>query len=274
MTPGIPDFGCAGAAAGLLLGGAWFPPDASSNGKGVDELFWLATTLTGIAFVLVVAILVWCVVAYRARPGRRAAFDHGDSRGAKVVTAVFAACVFLGLDVVLAMKDHEVWGRMYGDRSSLDARNSLTVQCLAKQFEWYFRYPGPDGKFGTDDDVRDPVLRIPDDRPTVVRLRSIDVIHSFFVPNWRTKQDALPGMTTIAVLHPAKGATGEYEIACAELCGMAHYRMRGKLIVLSRAGFDAWMEEQRKDIADHGPQTGGEESWAQYDRRSVAEAGR
>lgn len=261
--------------ASTVLAEHAFPPDASSNAKGVDELFWLATILGAIAFAAVIAILAWCVVAYRARPGRRAEYNHGESRKARVVTAVFAITVFVGLDVVLAIKDHGVYEEMYGDRPALAAAVSggraLEVQCLAKQFEWLFRYPGRDGKFGTDDDLRSPILVVPDDRVTVIRLRSIDVIHSFFLPNWRTKQDAVPGMTTTTTIHPGAGARGEWDIACAELCGMGHYRMKGRLQVKSAAEFAAWTAAQEKDIAEYGASTDAEEFWSQYDKRGGKE---
>ncbi len=264
----------------ILLGeappGGAFPFDAASNAKGVDELFWLATILGAIAFAAVVAILAWSVVAFRARPGRKAAYDHGESPRARIVTAVFAIGVFVGLDVVLAVKDHGVYEEMYGDRPALAGAvaggRALEVQCLAKQFEWLFRYPGKDGRFGTEDDLRSPVLVVPDDRVTVVRLRSIDVIHSFFLPNWRTKQDAVPGMTTTTAIHPGPGARGEWDIACAELCGMGHYKMKGRLLVKSPAEFAAWAAGLEKEIEEYGASTEAEEFWEQYDRRGPKEA--
>jgi cytochrome c oxidase subunit 2 len=266
------------AAPGTARAADTFPPDASTTGHGVDELYRLATGLTGAAFAVVVAILVWCVVAYRARPGRRADYATGETRRARLVTALFAAAVFVGLDVVLAVKDHAVWAEMYGEGDPPPGAGALEVQGLAKQFEWMFRYPGRDGRFGTEDDLRSDALVIPDDRPTVVRLRSIDVIHSFFLPNFRTKQDAVPGMTTTSVVRPRPGATGEYEIVCAELCGLGHYRMRGRLFVRSRSDFEAWQEEGERDLARYGPATEGEEFWSQYDRRGpsprAAEEGR
>lgn len=247
-----------------------FPPDISPHGKGVDELFWLATALTGVAFVLVVAILVVAVVAFRARPGHRALHTHGDSRTAKTATGVFAAVVFVGLDVVLAVADHRVWERMYGDGKSPPAPDALVVHCLAKQFEWWFRYPGLDGRFDTGDDVRTQVLHLPAGRPATVQFRSIDVIHSFFLPNFRTKRDVLPGMTTTMVVHPLE--TGEFDIACAELCGMAHYRMKGRLVVETPEAFGAWMDAQRKEVQEFaGADLPGEESWSQYGKLSSKE---
>lgn len=258
-------------AASLLASGT-FPPDASPNGKSVDALFWLATDLGAVAFAVVILILAWCAFAFRARPGRKAAYANGETRRARIATGVFAVVVFVGLDVVLAVKDEHVWADMYGDRASLNAGNSLEVQALAKQFEWWFRYAGKDGKYATDDDIVTQVLRVPDDRPTIVRLRSIDVIHSFFLPHWRTKQDAVPGMTTTSVIHPVQGTTGSYEIVCAELCGMGHYRMKGTVKVLSRADFDAWTREEEADIEENGPQGQGSEKefWDLYMAKSRA----
>jgi cytochrome c oxidase subunit 2 len=261
------------AAPAAALAGQGFPPEAGTRGRAVEDLFWLATILGAIAFAAVVAVLVWCVVAYRARPGRRAAYLPGDSRKARLATGIFAVAVFVGLDVVLAVRDDHAWETMYGDLAAMDASNAEEVQCLAKQFEWLFRYPGRDGRFGTGDDLYARTLVIPEDRPTVVRLRSIDVIHSFFLPHWRTKQDAVPGMTTSLAIHPKPGSAGEYEIACAELCGMGHYTMRGVVQVRARPAFDAWVAEREGEIAEYGTGATPDEAgfWAQYDARGGRE---
>jgi cytochrome c oxidase subunit 2 len=239
-----------------------FPPDAGARSAGVDELFWLATNLGAVAFAAVVAILVFAAVAWRARPGHRAAYATGEGSRARWATGIFALGVFVGFDVVLAVKDHRVWEAIYGDAARLEAEGALRVQVLARQFEWFFRYPGKDGVFGTADDLCTRTLVIPDDRPALLRLRSLDVIHSFFLPHWRTKQDAVPGMTTMLPVHPRRGGTGTFEIVCAELCGMGHYLMRGTMEVRDREGFEAWIREQEKEVAVYGPADG--EFWGRY----------
>ncbi len=141
---------------------------------------------------------------------------------------------------------------------------ALTIEITAQQFAWNMRYPGPDGKFGRTDpmliddastnylglDPKDPdgrddiltqnIMAVPVNRPVRVMLRSKDVTHSFFVPQLRVKQDAVPGMAIR--VHFTATKDGEYEIACAELCGMQHYKMRGRLMVMQEADFEKWLK--------------------------------
>jgi cytochrome c oxidase subunit 2 len=121
--------------------------------------------------------------------------------------------------------------------------DAMTVLVTAKQFEWNVTYPGPDGQLETGDDftVRNR-LDVPIDRPTHVLLEAEDVIHSFFLPEFRVKQDAVPGMEMMAWFEPTR--TGEFVIGCAELCGIGHTRMRGTLTVHSAADYQTWVNEQ------------------------------
>ena len=115
-----------------------------------------------------------------------------------------------------------------------------TVEVTARQFEWRLRYPGPDGKLGTPDDIHHVNdLHIPVDEEVLVQLESMDVLHDFFLPNLRIKQDAVPGMS-IPVWFRATD-TGTYDLVCAELCGWGHYKMKGRLTIESRASFDQWL---------------------------------
>jgi cytochrome c oxidase subunit 2 len=121
--------------------------------------------------------------------------------------------------------------------------NAYEVRILASQFEWNVENPGPDGQLGTGDDfpTRNQ-LHVPMGRPVLATLVAEDVIHSFFLPNFRLKQDAVPGME-IPVWFEAT-ATGEYPLACAELCGLGHYRMRGTIMVHSQEDFEAWQASE------------------------------
>jgi cytochrome c oxidase subunit 2 len=134
-----------------------------------------------------------------------------------------------------------VWANIKSDRSFPD--DALTLRVVAKQFEWNITYPGADGELDTGDDftVRNQ-LHLPANEPVVVRLEAEDVIHSFFVPELRVKQDAVPGMT-IPVWFEATG-TGDFEIACAELCGLGHYRMRASVTIHDPADFQSWHASQ------------------------------
>ena len=278
----------------ILAGGPLFPGDAATNASGVDSLFWMATLMGAVAFALVVAILVYCLVAFRARPGHRAAYVTGESKGARTFTGVFALVVFCVLDVSLAVKDHSVYAEMYGSMPAEDGAN--VVEVLARQFEWRFRWPGADGRFGplggepgaTDDVATVNVLRIPDDRPTILRMRSIDVIHSLFLPHFRTKQDVVPGMYTTMVIRPRPLAEMkeaglpvdgegrvELSIACAELCGLGHYSMdKGRVLVLPREEYDAWLAGEVKALAEEVKEYGPppvDEYWALFMPRSAKE---
>jgi cytochrome c oxidase subunit 2 len=118
-----------------------------------------------------------------------------------------------------------------------------SVEVVGRQFEWRLRYPGRDGTLGTPDDlflVND--LHVPVDEDFLVQLKSMDVLHSFFLPNLRIKQDAVPGMK-IPVWFKAT-ETGQFDIVCAELCGWGHYKMKGRVTVESREDFDRWLESQ------------------------------
>jgi cytochrome c oxidase subunit 2 len=155
-----------------------------------------------------------------------------------------------------------VWANIYFSDVPADA---YTVQVTGEQFQWNFHYPGADGAFGRTDnslisttnfiglDRNDPAgrddivvlnqMHIPSNRPIRVRLRSKDVTHSFFLPNLRVKQDAVPGMQIEIWFTPTR--PGTYEIACAELCGLGHYRMKGILTIdESEEAFNAWLVEQ------------------------------
>lgn len=226
------------------VSGWGFPPDASAAGKWVDELFGQAAFWTGSAFLGVAAILAVCLILFRERPGRRAHYTHGESRGSRWATACFAVSVFLVLDVQLAFRDHLAWEKTWG-RPPVPSE-AVRVEVMPEQFAWNIRYPGPDGAFRTADDVTSiNQLCVPLGRPVAVRLTSRDVIHSFFLPNFRVKMDAVPGMVT--ALHFTAKEPGTYDIACAEHCGFGHYRMRGFLTVLTPEEFETWLADRAKE---------------------------
>jgi len=222
-----------------------FPVDISTTGHYVDGLFWLASGLTGVAFLAVVGALGYFLIRYRASATRRAYYTHGDSRGALFVTGGLALLVFCLIDVNLAYHDHTAWDVVWGSPPS--SRDALRVEVMPEQFTWNIRYAGPDGVFHTADDVTTiNQLHIPANRPVIVQLSSKDVIHSFFLPNLRIKMDAVPGLVTSLYFEAVK--PGTYEIACAEHCGFGHYRMRGFLVVEeSTKAFDTWLAAQANE---------------------------
>lgn len=223
-----------------------FPLDVSETGHWNDQLFYLALGLTGAAFVLVTLVLVYFLIRYRAREGHAAYYTHGDSLKARWLTISLAIIVFLAIDVNLAFHDHFAWDAIWGHPPN--PAQALRVQIFPEQYAWNIRYAGPDGNFGTLDDVTTiNQLHIPLDRPVLVALKSKDVIHSFFLPNFRIKQDVLPGVVTHLYFKAKK--QGAFDIACAELCGLGHYRMRGELTVESDPDFQSWLVRQTTQSA-------------------------
>ncbi|MDH3496786.1 MAG: cytochrome c oxidase subunit II [Gemmatimonadota bacterium] len=215
----------------------WILPDGASTFAGdIDFLYYVILVITGIAFLVVEVGLVWFAIKYRARPGRRATYTHGSLRAELVWTAIPAVTV-----VVLGLMSGGVWNHVKGRHSA--PAEALPYRVLAKQFEWHVTHPGPDGQLDTPDDftIRNQ-LHMPVDRAVVVHLTAEDVIHSFFVPAFRVKQDAVPGME-IPVWFEATKA-GRYELACAELCGLGHYRMGAEVMVHAADEFGSWTAAQ------------------------------
>jgi len=215
-----------------LLGA--LPPNVSTYGDRIDSLYHLILYITAVAFFLVEILLVYFLVRYRAGASSRATYTHGNTRLEIVWTTVPALIlVFLGFASAGAWRDIKM--KM--------PHPDVTVMVTGKQFNWEILYAGPDGKFHTEDDYQvDNDLRIPVNKNIVVMLGSHDVIHSFFVPQVRVKQDALPGREILAWFNVK--VPGVYEIPCAELCGFGHSGMKGMLTVLSDEDYAKWLQEQ------------------------------
>ncbi|OGX37792.1 MAG: cytochrome c oxidase subunit II [Omnitrophica WOR_2 bacterium RIFCSPHIGHO2_02_FULL_68_15] len=211
------------------------PPVASSIGPAIDRLFYLILAVTGFFFILVEGALVWFVIHYRQRPGRTAAYVHGNTVAEIIWTAIPAVIL-----IWLTFASQRVWATIHGHIPA----NAAEVEILAEQFAWNIRYPGPDGRFETADDVTTiNQLHLALNHPTVIWLKSKDVIHSFFVPAFRIKQDAVPGRGGQIWVKPTR--PGQYEIACAELCGLGHYRMRGFITVEPWDQLQQWLKETK-----------------------------
>lgn len=232
----------------------WLPPAASAQADDIDRLFGITLAVTGLVFVLVhvlLALVIWA-------GARRRSADHWHDHRALELSYTLAPAAIL---VTLIAMGGVVWARMHQPAPP----GALVVEVRAEQFGWVFRYPGDDTRFGRIDpgvmNVRtnplglaadDPAggddivvreLHLVEGRTVHVRLRSKDVLHSFFIPQFRVKQDAVPGQTIDVVFRPTRA--GRYEIACAELCGVGHYIMRGRVVVEAQAAFDAWLASQR-----------------------------
>jgi len=232
----------------------WFTPIAS-NWSTMDDTVILTFWVTGTVFVAVNLFLAWAVLRYRHRKGQKAVYDPENKKLEWWLTIVTS----VGVAAMLA-PGLFVWGKFV-----IVPEEASVVEAVGQQWHWSFRFPGKDGvlgrtnarlitpanPFGVDpgdpngeDDVliARPELKLPVDQPVKVLLRSKDVLHNFTVTQFRVKMDLVPGMITYLWLTPTK--TGEYEILCEELCGLAHFAMRGRVVVLPQDEFDTWLAEQ------------------------------
>jgi cytochrome c oxidase subunit 2 len=209
---------------------SWLPENVSTYGAEIDRLFYFIYYLTGVTFLLVQATLLVFVVMYRARPGRRATYSHGNTQ-LEVVWTVIPA-VILG---ALALASRSTWADIKARQPATD----FVIQVTAKQFNWEVAFPGADGTLDTEDDiVMDNDFHVPVNKVVRIQLRSRDVIHSLFIPNLRLKQDAVPGRDIPVWFEATK--PGKYEMPCAELCGFGHSGMKGYLFVDTPEDYAAW----------------------------------
>ncbi|HEY1585933.1 MAG TPA: cytochrome C oxidase subunit II [Polyangia bacterium] len=229
------------------------PLDASLDGFRNDALFNVTTLMVSVLFVILTGILVWSVVMHRH--GRhRAQYERGIGRRHLLFTVLITGVIFFGVDGTLLFDsyldlDQVLW------KFPRAEDHPLEIEVWAQQWTWNVRYAGSDGQFGTPDDVVTlDELHVPVGRAVVVHLKSKDVVHSFSLPNFRVKQDVLPGVETRVWF--AGKVLGTYELGCAQLCGVSHYKMRGLVTVESVGAFDAWLRAQsnaakaRYDAAD------------------------
>jgi cytochrome c oxidase subunit 2 len=234
------------------------PIDVSTHGADVDRLIAIIHVTMIVLFVGWFLFLLYTLVRFRRRPGVPADSWERHFRLPTILEAVIAVFEL----VLLAAVSSPIWARVRIHVPS--ETDAMPVRVIAQQFAWNVHYPGKDGRFGRTDlklmestnpvgiDLKDAAakddvittnqLHVPVGKPVLVRLSSKDVIHSFAVPVMRVKQDAIPGQE-IRVWFEAK-KTGQFEIACAQLCGLGHYRMRGFFTVDTPEEFEKWMAEQ------------------------------
>ncbi len=255
---GLAVFFCGLALVGayIVIAGLWgYPDPISTIAPVIDQQSNLTMWIGGSIFFLAQIILGLLIFKFRDR-GQTAEFSHGNTT-LEITWTAATAVVFVGL----AILGRSAWADLHFVGAAPDA---IKVEVTAAQFEWQFRYAGPDNKFGTtdpalvseatgnplgldydepaaQDDVVMPVMAIPVNREVEVTLRSKDVIHNFFVPNLRIKQDVVPGLAI--PIHFTTNKTGEYEVACFELCGLGHYRMRSTMTVMSDQDFNQWLRD-------------------------------
>jgi cytochrome c oxidase subunit II len=236
----------------------WLPVGASAAAGWIDGQFTLTFIIVGVVFLAAQLGLGYIVWKYRETPASPPVpYSHGNTK-LEIVWTTLTTILFIGLNLM----GSPTWA---SQRYPFDPDPSaVQVEVTGMQFAWYFRYPGADGTFaktkvslmdpsaggeaavGLDtndpsakDDVVTGTMYVPVNREIDVSLRSVDVIHDFFVPQLRFKQDAVPGLNIHLHFKPTQ--IGEYEIACAELCGLGHYKMHGMVHVVSQEDFDKWL---------------------------------
>jgi cytochrome c oxidase subunit 2 len=238
----------------LTASGIWWFTPLASNWKEIDGALLLTLAVIGIAFVTLNLFLAYLVLRYRAREQGRAQFIPDNPKIEKVLIGVTA----LGIIILLAP------GLFAYSRFISPPKDAMVVEVVGEQWRWTYRYPGPDGRLGRSNpklispknlfgiDLTDPAahddilsyseLHLPVNRPVLLQIRSKDLIHSFFIPSFRVKMDAVPGMVTSYWFTPT--VEGKFQAVCTELCGIGHHRMQSPLIVEKFDSFQQWLAKQ------------------------------
>jgi cytochrome c oxidase subunit 2 len=227
--------------------GFGMPHDASVDGHRID---WLINVTSVFVVILFIIMCVWMLYAsLKHNQTHTAEYDHGNSRHAVTVALGISAVIFFVVDGNLFVNATIDLSKAFWNFPEVEARGDvLRIEVNAHQWAWDARYAGPDGIFSSrdkpssDDVVTLNDIRVPVGTPVLIQLASTDVIHSFFLPNFRVKQDAMPGMVNRLTFEAKE--TGEFDIGCAQHCGTNHYKMKARLTVLSKEDFARWVKEQ------------------------------
>ena len=230
-----------GVALGLLID--WFPVSASKEAKDIDTLWDVLLICSVPIFVMVQTIVLYSVWRWRMRPGEELMDGppiHGNTRLEVIWTAIPAVLlVALCSYAYVVLRDIET-----------AEANQLKVRVVGEQFTWTFFYRGDDGK-----EIASNQLYVPMGRQVNFDVQSKDVLHDFWVPAFRQKIDAVPGITTHFTVEPNR--LGTYPVVCAELCGLGHSVMRQSAHVVSADDFDQWLQDKQQQAAEGGGGGGG-----------------
>ena len=222
----------------MILG---LPIDASANGHLVDDLLWVTDRYDVFVVAVLLGILVFFSLVFHRR--RTPSSARGDDRLAPwrilgVALAGFGIVDGYLFGTSLRDVDHTLWNIAAAEQDP----QAVRIELNAQQWSWEFRYAGPDGKFNTADDaVTLNDLRVPIGHPVVLEMGSTDVVHSFSLPNFRIKQDVVPGQINQMTFQAR--VPGSYEIVCQQMCGVNHYKMRGVLTAMSDEAYAKWLSE-------------------------------
>ncbi len=220
----------------MILG--WLPADVSTFGPNIDSILKLIFYVLGTAFILAEGTLLAFVILFRRRQGGRASYVRGESMR-ELAWVLIPVLMVVFLDVMIDIRGKPVWDLI----KQQSPPPGLTVKLEAFQFGWVFTYPGPDGRFGTSDDlIQTTTLTVPTGQVIRMIMESKDVIHSFYVPELRLRQDVVPGRVIPAWFEATK--PGKYEIGCSQLCGISHFAMKGILRVLTPEEYQQWVSQQ------------------------------
>jgi cytochrome c oxidase subunit 2 len=238
------------------------PIAASTHAGEIDQMIVLVHWLMAIMFVGWGLFFIYVLFRFRKGANPKASYTGAKgkiSKGTEVAVAIVEV-------ILLVFYAIPAWTKRV--KALPSESEAVVVKVVGEQFAWNVQYPGPDGKFGRTDvklvaadnplglDRRDPAakddittinqLNLPIDRPVLVHLMSKDVIHSFGLYEMRIKQDAIPGMSIPVWFIPNRA--GQYEIACSQLCGLGHFRMRGFITIQSQADYQKWFDDQEKEL--------------------------
>jgi cytochrome c oxidase subunit 2 len=224
-------------AIGIVIGVAvalvavlfqWLPDSATVEFDRIQDIYWFATWMSVVIFALVSAVIVFSVWKWRVPPDDDAEGPpiHGHT-GLEIVWTAVPAVLVIALGIVSAV---------VLSQNGNAGNDTLQVNAIGQQFAWKFQYPEL-GEFETGE------LVLPVDQQAEFTMEAVDVIHSFWVPNFGQKMDAVPGIETTILVTPTR--TGEFQVVCAELCGLGHATMRAKARVVTQAEFDRWIQEQQ-----------------------------
>jgi cytochrome c oxidase subunit 2 len=200
----------------------WMPQDASVEGGRIDFTYWFMTVIAIVVFAVVAAVLIYAVVNFRVKDPDDWSDGppvHGHT-GLEIAWTAIPFVLVTAVAIVSAIVLH---------KNAQAGTDPVRVTAIAQQFAWQFKY---------QNGAVEPILRMPLKRGMILTLTSRDVLHSFWVPQFRQKQDAVPGLPTEIVITPTK--TGTFPVICVELCGLGHSTMRSEAVVMTQAAYDAW----------------------------------